>query len=193
MGTTRAVAVAVVGLILGGCTGDADHRRVEDASPQSSQVATTIVPQLRGTVTESNSDLCTAGLVGRIVSAPHIENGGPGLNGLGVISSSPGAGSVVPRGSEVLLTLGPDVNAGGGVPPPPGSSLPNPSPVPNVIGLDVDDAMTALRDSFAVDITVVTPAYGLVVTEQKPSAGAHLTRGGTVRITAGSYPGGPCP
>jgi PASTA domain len=188
------LAAAVV-LVTGGIGAWAkiDDARRPAVVPVASEPVTpgrqVVVPDvLKGYLTDIQHRLCDAGLKPEIVSAPDINHGDTGLNGYGVIKSTPAAGSSVPRGSVVRLQLGFDVNAGGIEP-----SAPSVSEVPKVQGLDVDHALSALTSlGYLVDISVETPADGLQIQSQSPEPGVTLNRGATVTLIAGSAYGGAC-
>ena len=94
-----------------------------------------------------------------------------------VIKTDPPAGQVVVWGTPVTV----EVSAG-----------PSQSSVPNVVGLNKNDAITALHDAgFKVAIVqqvdCTDPAANDTVQSQNPSGGAQATSGSTVEITVLKY------
>jgi beta-lactam-binding protein with PASTA domain len=133
--------------------------------------------------------LCAAGLNPRVIEAPAIVGADTGVNGYGLASASPAAGAEVPAGSVVDLHLALSVNAGE-LPPNAGAQ----SVIPNVVGMDVNAALSALTQlGFSVDVSSHTPTGQITVTEQSPAAGTTLAGGGTVTLKAGPTNGVGCP
>ena len=101
------------------------------------------------------------------VDVQHVDD--PGPPGI-VLQQNPGAGTSVPVGSTVTLTV---------------SKAPDNVPVPNVIGMSEDDAVNTLHEG-NLDATVncvVDPAGEGNVTDQNPREGAFLPPGQKVTLT----------
>lgn len=181
MRTAAAVVCAI--WVVGACSSGSPPR----PSVVSGTGAVTVPPIQPGSVSEVEARLCAAGLVGRVTSAPPIQAAGVEDLGYFVDTSTPAPGTSVPAGSRVDLHLGYDVAS-----PPSGAPPPALTPVPDVVGLDVNDALAALGGSYAVDVDLKLPAEGLVVSRQDPAPGTNLRTEGRVLLTAGSAPS-PCP
>jgi serine/threonine-protein kinase len=90
-----------------------------------------------------------------------------------VISQSPAAGTEVPKGSQVTITV---------------SKGPQQVQVPDVVGMDVKAARAALRDKGFKVKTVKQPTVGgdNTVQSQTPDAGSKQDKGSEVTITVAS-------
>ena len=104
-----------------------------------------------------------------------------------VVSQSPAAGTDVPKGSQVTITV---------------SKGPQQVPVPDVVGMDVKSARAALRAKGFKVKTVKQPTVGgdNTVQSQTPDAGSKQDKGSEVTITvaspdngSGGTPGAPQP
>jgi PASTA domain len=168
-----AFAVALSASLCGGCTTAGHH----SAAPNVK------VPYLgpQESLKDYEAELCAAGLVPRIVAAPAILGAGTEVNGFYLMGASPAGGARVHAGSTVDLRLGQSDNAGGLDPHAADHSV-----VPNVVAMDANEALGVLTHlGFSVDATVDTPTARTAIVEQSPAAGANLTKGATVTLTAG--------
>ena len=132
------------------------------------------VPRVVGsTVADARAQLENLGLV---VVTQDVESNEPAGT---VVGQSPSAGTEVKQGATVTLQVST------------GPPQPQQVTVPNVVGLDVGAARTALK-SLGLDVTIVKRAVedaseDGVVLAQDPDAGAEVVAGGGVTLTVGAF------
>ena len=170
------------------CTSAASSGGPSSASATESARSVVVSDVTGKYVADVEQALCAAGLRPRIIEAHPIDRAGPNDNGYVVARVTPAVGSSVPAGSTINLSLGTSMNAGGPFPSPPARAV-----VPNVADKDVNMAISTLTGiGFEVNVTVRTPADGLVVVSQSPSAGSTLGTKTPVTLVGGSSTGGAC-
>jgi serine/threonine-protein kinase len=129
------------------------------------------IPQLTGFQYGEAKNLLESDKYGLQVKKTEQDSSAPENE---VINSNPPGGTEVDRGSTVTLLV-----SGGRV------------AVPGVVGMDQDEAESALQDAgFDVNVNEQpSPQPEGVVTAQSPSEGQQRPRGSTVTITVSTGPG----
>lgn len=175
----RRAALVIAGfpLLLSGC----HWGRQGQASPHTTRTAMVSVPTVTPIYTQDAERLIRGvGLRVVIAGVPPITGADASSNGYAVRSQSPAAGTHVPAGTAVLLSLAYSVNAGPG-------GVGRPGVVPDLVGMPVNRAMAAAT-SVGLHVTVRAVKHHLPndsVTAQSLPQGSRVEPGEVITITLG--------